>query len=28
MRAHSRDHREPGQALDHTAEPQPADGPG
>ena len=28
LRAHSRDHREPGRALDHTADPQPADGPG
>jgi hypothetical protein len=26
--AHSRDHREPGRSLDHTADPQPADGPG
>ena len=26
--AHPRDHREPGRALDHTANPQPADRPG
>ena len=28
LRAHPRDHREPGRALDHTANPQPADRPG
>jgi Integrase core domain len=28
LRAHPRDHREPGRHVDHTAAPQPADGPG